>query len=177
MEQLSSEKKLICKEYGKFKVYLISQQDTSEEEPEPTEQTAQLQREVGQLEGEVRALRETVAEAAKKQAEIDDVHNLREKIKKAEEVLRARKEVSKDNITPEQVASTKVKHLQHHSQWNRLKNVCTSLLSTLGQRIDLSEKQLILQLGIDSDEDCVPMDVYSHYGNTQTNCDSIRDKV
>lgn len=66
-------------------------------------------------------------------------------------------------IDPDVLQKTTIEHGIYHYEWKRRKAVCLQLIATLSQHIELTQHELIFNLGLDTDEDCVPADTYSGY--------------
>ncbi|CAA9990104.1 Tat binding protein 1(TBP-1)-interacting protein, putative [Plasmodium knowlesi strain H] len=165
MDELSTEEKLQCKEYGKAKVYLVNQgefKSLNMEEMEKLKKDMEIMREQTEIAKNdfnhfVKIKKKVIqdlelVENADKYNE--EFHLVEEEIKMYEETNKACK------LTTDEIDLIKKKHGYLHAMWLKRKNLCVEIIKCIATLTDKDTKGIIFHLGIDVDEDVVPPNLY-----------------
>eukprot|EP00824_Muranothrix_gubernata_P018207 TRINITY_DN37133_c0_g1_i1.p1 TRINITY_DN37133_c0_g1~~TRINITY_DN37133_c0_g1_i1.p1 ORF type:complete len:236 (-),score=56.92 TRINITY_DN37133_c0_g1_i1:12-623(-) len=152
--------KLVLKEFGKQKVYLVNQATLSKPSQEELsqldthitqleEQLRSYQDEARTLDGEQRALTSqlTNEEIAARLTELKG-----ENAKLAERLNVAKQGAS--SITPEEKKSIEQSFVRNLKEWKKRKRMCGDILDKMAEGTDKAPSSLREELGLEVDEDC-----------------------
>ncbi|SBT44299.1 Tat binding protein 1(TBP-1)-interacting protein, putative [Plasmodium ovale wallikeri] len=165
MDELSAEKRLQCKEYGKAKVYIINQKEFKSLNMD----------DINKLKKDIEIDREHIEVAKncytnllkKKKIMIKDleliknVYEYTKGIVQIEEDIKHYEETNKNcNLTPYEIDTIKKKHGYLHSMWFQRKNLCYEIIKYIATLTEKDTQGVIYHLGIDLDEDVLPPGLY-----------------
>ncbi|SCO69165.1 Tat binding protein 1(TBP-1)-interacting protein, putative [Plasmodium vivax] len=166
MDELSAEKKLQCKEYGKAKVYLVNQREFK---------SLNVQ-EMGKLKKDMEMMREQM-EVAKNDLThfvkikkkiiqdlelVENVGKYKKECQLVEEEIKMCEEANKAcKLTADEIGLIKKQHGYLHAMWLKRKSLCVEIIKCVATLTDKDSKGVIFHLGIDVDEDVVPPGLYA----------------
>ncbi|EUD64426.1 hypothetical protein C922_05201 [Plasmodium inui San Antonio 1] len=166
MDELSTEKKLQCKEYGKAKVYLVNQREFK---------SLNMQ-EMGKLKKDIELIREQT-EVAKNDLNhfvkikkkliqdlelVENVDKYKKEFQLVEEEIKMYEKANKAcKLTSDEIDLIKNKHGYLHAMWLKRKRLCVEIIKCVATLTDKDSRGVIFHLGIDVDEDVVPPSLYS----------------
>ncbi|CAK9064158.1 unnamed protein product [Durusdinium trenchii] len=156
MESLVTEGKLLIKEYGKIKVFLVSQSLVV-----GGDDATALQQEVDEASKKRKALGNDLDTTRKEMSQVASKHAAAKEAKEsAAEALtleaRAKqlKGSGEEQVEESEVRAVEAAFTQVHQTWRKRKRLCMDTLRTLGEAMSTRTDQLLEQYGVDTDEDC-----------------------
>ncbi|KJP88250.1 hypothetical protein AK88_02031 [Plasmodium fragile] len=166
MDELSTEKKLQCKEYGKAKVYLVNQREFK----------SLNVNEMRKLKNDIEIMRQQT-EVAKNDLNhfvkikkkfmqdlelVENMHKYKKDFQLVEEEIKVYEEANKTcKLTADEIDLIKKRHGYLHAMWLKRKSLCVEIIKCLATVTDKDAKGVMFHLGIDVDEDVVPLSLYS----------------
>ncbi|ANQ06361.1 Tat binding protein 1(TBP-1)-interacting protein [Plasmodium coatneyi] len=166
MDELSTEKKLQCKEYGKAKVYLVNQREFKSLNMQEMEK---LKKDIEGMREQTEVAKNNFNHFAKIKKKVTQDLELVENVDKykkefhlVEEEIKMYQEANKAcKLTADEIDLIKKKHGYLHAMWLKRKNLCVEIIKCVATVTDKDTKGVIFHLGIDVDEDVVPLSLYS----------------
>lgn len=157
MESLVAEGKLLLKEYGKIKVFLVSQTSVagSEDASNLQQQVDEVSKKRKELHGSLDILRKEMSQvAAKHSAAKEAKESQAEAARLEEQAEKWRHAADGDRVDESEVRAVETQFAQVHQAWRKRKRLCMDTLSTLGEGMGIRTSQLVETYGVDTDEDC-----------------------
>ena len=159
-DELVADKILVLKEYGKAKIYVINQDlypDTSTEDLEKLDDQIKVRKE--EMDKFQAQLKELQAEFKKitiepTNQELDDMIK---KLEKEESELSKKVSVFENKktktISEEDMKKIEQKCKVYETEWKKRKRGCMDMINTISDGMDKNKKDLIEEIGIETDED------------------------
>ncbi|SCM19653.1 Tat binding protein 1(TBP-1)-interacting protein, putative [Plasmodium chabaudi chabaudi] len=165
MDELSIEKKLQCKEYGKAKIYLINQKEF---ESLNVEEINKLKNSIEVVKEEVELAKNCYNDLLKKKKKliedldlIKNVNEYKKTLLQIEEEIHIYEEANKNcKISVDEIDTIKNNHGYLHSVWFKRKQLCIEIIKCIASLTEKDTQGVIYHLGIDTDEDVIPLNLY-----------------
>ncbi|CAD2087826.1 Tat binding protein 1(TBP-1)-interacting protein, putative [Plasmodium vinckei lentum] len=165
MDELSIEKKLQCKEYGKAKIYLINQKEF---ESLNVEEINKLKNSIEVVKGEVELAKNYYNDLLKKKKKliedldlIKNVNEYKKTLLQIEDEIHIYEEANKNcKISIDEIDTIKNNHGYLHSVWFKRKKLCIEIIKCIASVTEKDTQGVIYHLGIDTDEDVIPLNLY-----------------
>lgn len=66
-------------------------------------------------------------------------------------------------VDPQEAHATEMKHARLHALWAKQKRICNDMIKTLADSMTATTSDLVCELGLERDEDFIPLDAYLNY--------------
>ncbi|XP_044743350.1 homologous-pairing protein 2 homolog [Chrysoperla carnea] len=162
LDQLVETKKIIEKTYGKQKVYSILQENTDQSIDQMNEEIRELDAQTQKVTNELKTLNDdikskdaelkTLQSSLKTQDAIIKRDELKEKIEKLQSKLTTLQEtqVAISNEEKKQIIND---HTKFVKEYRKRKRICMDIIDSIMESYPKSKKQLMEEIGIETDED------------------------
>ncbi|CAJ1366630.1 unnamed protein product [Effrenium voratum] len=160
MDTLAANGKLLLKEYGKVKVYLVTQEAPQGGDAEL------LQKEVDEASKKRTEVKSTVEDSRKRLAQVEGKHAAAKEARKTTAELRDLEQRAEElrgkgdqRVDEREVLAVEGNFQTVHRAWKKRKRLCMEALHTLGEGMCIRTEQLIEKFGVDTDEysgQCMP---------------------
>ena len=159
-DELVADKILVLKEYGKAKIYVINQDlypDTSTEDLEKLDDQIKVRKE--EMDKFQAQLKELQAEFKKITVEPtnQELDDMIKKLEKEESELSKKVSVFENKktktISEEDMKKIEQKCKVYETEWKKRKRGCMDMINTISDGMDKNKKDLIEEIGIETDED------------------------
>ncbi|SCM19611.1 Tat binding protein 1(TBP-1)-interacting protein, putative [Plasmodium berghei] len=165
MDELSIEKKLQCKEYGKAKIYLINQKEF---ESLNVEEINKLKNCIDVVKEEAELAKNYYNDLLKKKKKliedlnlIKNVSEYKKSLLQIEDEIHIYEETNKNcKISIDEIDIIKNNHGYLHSVWFKRKKLCNEIIKCIASLTEKDTQGVIYHLGIDTDEDVIPLNLY-----------------
>mmetsp|Transcript_903 Transcript_903/g.953 ORF Transcript_903/g.953 Transcript_903/m.953 type:complete len:201 (-) Transcript_903:36-638(-) len=161
MDNLSAEKKLTCKEFGKAKVYLVDQSQFPEYD---AEELATLDKEIEQAKNVAKELTEkskSLQQSLKNiktqytDAELDALLiEKREKTKKMQDRYDSLTSGQCEQVSEDQIDKRQKEVNKYQTEWRRRKRIVKDIISTMAEGMEKKPADLYKLIGLETDEEC-----------------------
>ena len=160
LDDLTEEKHIVCKLFGKAQIYLANQDNFPETskvqleelDAEITERKQKLDSDkerLKQLNTQLKEITGTMTNQGYK----DKIEQLKEKNKEAETRLKGYQEGGMKQVTEEEVDKVKSDYAKHQKFWRLRRRACLEIVDMICDSVDKNRKEFFESVGLETDED------------------------
>ena len=160
LDELTEEKFLTEKEYGKAKIYLANQDkfpEVSKDElggldSQINELRLDLDEKTNRLKDQKAQLAEVTRQMTNEQL-INDIARLKASNLEKENILKEYNDGGKEMVTEEEIQSVKQDYLKYQKHWRVRRRACLEIVDMISDSVDMRRKDFMDKLGLETDEE------------------------